>query len=168
MDLGRLTYRRFLELFRHTVGLLGRVISLSQGLYLHRTAQHRKTWTNIHALSGIRTQEPTGQDPHLRPHGRCDRQEYDHTDIKLLRLHSTNSPTHIKLHYIINIYLSVSLVLLPEIFINQLFSVSNRDFSFQAKKSRMLVERLNSRYLDDASKQEVIKRFVITLFPTRK
>jgi hypothetical protein len=28
-DLGRLTYRRFLELFRHMVGLLGRVISPS-------------------------------------------------------------------------------------------------------------------------------------------
>jgi hypothetical protein len=35
------------------VGLLGRVISSTQGLYLHRTAQHRKTRTNIHALSGI-------------------------------------------------------------------------------------------------------------------
>jgi hypothetical protein len=54
-DLGRLTYRRFLELVRHMVGLLGRVISPSQGLYLHRTTQHRKTRTNIHALSGIRT-----------------------------------------------------------------------------------------------------------------
>jgi hypothetical protein len=41
-NLGRLTSRRFLELFRHKVGLLGRVISPSQGLYLHRTTQHRK------------------------------------------------------------------------------------------------------------------------------
>jgi hypothetical protein len=40
LDLGRLTYRRFLKLFRHTVGLLGRVISPSQGLYLHRTTRH--------------------------------------------------------------------------------------------------------------------------------
>jgi hypothetical protein len=60
-DLGRLTYRRFLELFRHMVGLLGRVISPSQGLYLHRTTQHRKTRTNIHALSGIRTHDPSNQ-----------------------------------------------------------------------------------------------------------
>jgi hypothetical protein len=60
-DLGRLTYRRFLELFRQTVGLLGRVISPSQGLYLHRTTQHRKTRTNIHALSGIRTHDPSKQ-----------------------------------------------------------------------------------------------------------
>jgi hypothetical protein len=58
-DLGRLTYMRFLELFRHTVGLLGRVISPSQGLYLHRTTQHRKTRTNIHALSGIQTHDPS-------------------------------------------------------------------------------------------------------------
>jgi hypothetical protein len=60
-DLGRLTYRQFLELFRHMVGLLGRVMSPSQGLYLHRTTQHRKTRTNIHALSGIRTHDPSNQ-----------------------------------------------------------------------------------------------------------
>jgi hypothetical protein len=60
-DLGRLTYRRFLELFRHMVRLLGRVISPSQGLYLHRTTQHRKTRTKIHALSGIRTHDPSNQ-----------------------------------------------------------------------------------------------------------
>jgi hypothetical protein len=60
-DLCRLTYRRFLELFRHMLGLLGWVISPSQGLYLHRTIQHRKTRTNIHALSGIRTHDPSNQ-----------------------------------------------------------------------------------------------------------
>jgi hypothetical protein len=60
-DLCRLTCRRFLELFRHMVGLLGRVISPSQGLYLHRTTHHRKTRTNIHALSGIRTHDPSNQ-----------------------------------------------------------------------------------------------------------
>jgi hypothetical protein len=60
-DLGRLTYRRFLELFRHMVWLLGRVISPSQGLYLHRTTQHRKTRTDIHALSRIRTHDPSNQ-----------------------------------------------------------------------------------------------------------
>jgi hypothetical protein len=59
-DLGRLTYR-FLDLFRHMVGRLGRVISPSQGLYLHRARQHRKTWANIHALSGIRTHDPSNQ-----------------------------------------------------------------------------------------------------------
>jgi hypothetical protein len=61
LDPARLTYRRFLELFRHMVGLLGRVISPSQGLYLHRTTQHRKTQTNIHALSGSRTHDPSNQ-----------------------------------------------------------------------------------------------------------
>jgi hypothetical protein len=43
------------------VGLLGRVISPLQGLYLHRTTHHRKTRTNIHALSGIRTHDPRNQ-----------------------------------------------------------------------------------------------------------
>jgi hypothetical protein len=60
-DPGRLTYRRFLELFSLTVGLLGRVISRSQSLYLHRTTQHRKMRTNIHTLSGIRTHDPSNQ-----------------------------------------------------------------------------------------------------------
>jgi hypothetical protein len=57
----RLTYRWFLELFRHMLGLLGRVISPSQGLHLHRTTQHRKTRINIHALSGIRTYDLSNQ-----------------------------------------------------------------------------------------------------------
>jgi hypothetical protein len=61
LDPGRLTYRRFLELFRHVVVLLGRVISPSQDLYLHRTKQHRKTRANIHTLSGIRTHDPSNQ-----------------------------------------------------------------------------------------------------------
>jgi hypothetical protein len=49
--------------FLKTVGLLGRVISPSQGLYLN-TGQHRhriKAYThtpNIHALSGIQTHYP--------------------------------------------------------------------------------------------------------------
>jgi hypothetical protein len=60
-DLGRVTYKWFLELFRHTVGLLGRVIIPSQGLYLHRTTLHRKMRTNIHALIGIRTHDPSNQ-----------------------------------------------------------------------------------------------------------
>jgi hypothetical protein len=51
----------FLNYFRHMVGLLGRVISPSHGLYLHRTTQHRKTRTNIHASSGIRTHDLSNQ-----------------------------------------------------------------------------------------------------------
>jgi hypothetical protein len=44
-----------------TVGLLGRVISSSQGLYLN-TGQHKhriNAQTDIHALSGIRTHDPS-------------------------------------------------------------------------------------------------------------
>jgi hypothetical protein len=48
--------------FTQTVGLLGRVISPSQGRYLN-TGQHthnkRIQTPNIHALSGIRTHEPS-------------------------------------------------------------------------------------------------------------
>jgi hypothetical protein len=58
-DLGYLTYGRILKLFRHLVRLLGWVISPSQGLYLHRTTQHRKMRTNIHVLSGIQTHDPS-------------------------------------------------------------------------------------------------------------
>jgi hypothetical protein len=55
------SHMRFIELFRQMVGLPGRVISPSQGLYLHRTTQHRKTRTDIHVLSGIRTHDPSNQ-----------------------------------------------------------------------------------------------------------
>jgi hypothetical protein len=64
MDL-RLLFSLFPNLFWHMVGLLGWVISLSQGLYLHRTPQHRTTRTNIHVLSGIRTCDPVYE--RLRP-----------------------------------------------------------------------------------------------------
>jgi hypothetical protein len=50
-----------MNLFRHMVGLLGRVISPSQGLCLHRTTQHRKTRTNIYDLRNIRTHNPSIQ-----------------------------------------------------------------------------------------------------------
>jgi hypothetical protein len=43
------------------VGLLGRVISPSQGLYLHRTTHDRKTRTNIHAFSGIQPHDPSSK-----------------------------------------------------------------------------------------------------------
>jgi hypothetical protein len=47
--------------FKHLAGLLGRVVSPSQSLCLHRTVQHRKTKTYIHALSGIRTRDSSIQ-----------------------------------------------------------------------------------------------------------
>jgi hypothetical protein len=71
------SHMRILELFRHMVGLLGRVIRPSQGLYLHRTTQHRKTRDKHPCLerdSNPRSQQTTGQDLRLRPHGHCDRQ----------------------------------------------------------------------------------------------
>jgi hypothetical protein len=66
----------FLNYIRHMAGLLGRVISPSQGLYLHRTTQHRKTRDKHLCLerdSNPLSQQPTGQGPRLRPHGHCDR-----------------------------------------------------------------------------------------------
>jgi hypothetical protein len=51
---------QFLGSIRHLIGLLGGGggISPAQGLYLHRTTQHRTTQTNIHAPSRIRTYDP--------------------------------------------------------------------------------------------------------------
>jgi hypothetical protein len=51
----------FIFFFTQTVGLLGRVISPSQGHYLH-TGQHKHridVYTDIHALTGIRTHDPS-------------------------------------------------------------------------------------------------------------
>jgi hypothetical protein len=66
----------FLSYLRHTAGLLGRVISPSQGLYLHRTPQQKDAdkHTYFKRDSNPRSQQPTGQDPCFRPHGHCDRQ----------------------------------------------------------------------------------------------
>jgi hypothetical protein len=62
-----------------SVGLLGRVISPSQGRYLH-TGLHKSrknAHTDIHALNGIRTHDPSfrasGDSSVLRPWGHCDR-----------------------------------------------------------------------------------------------
>jgi hypothetical protein len=45
----------------HFVGLLRRGISPTKGLYLYRITERRKTRRNIHALSGIRTHDPSNQ-----------------------------------------------------------------------------------------------------------
>jgi hypothetical protein len=73
---------QFRNHFSQTVGILGRVISQSQGLYLN-TEQHKHgmnayTHTpNIHVSSGIRTHDPrvrANKDSScLRPRGYCDR-----------------------------------------------------------------------------------------------
>jgi hypothetical protein len=64
--------------FGHLVGLLGRGISPTQGLYLHRTTQYRKSRTHVHAPSRIRTCDPNVQAAEdstcRRPHGHWDRQ----------------------------------------------------------------------------------------------
>jgi hypothetical protein len=46
-----------MNLFGQLVGLIERGISPTQGLYLCRTTQHRKTWIYIHDPSGIRTRD---------------------------------------------------------------------------------------------------------------
>jgi hypothetical protein len=61
-----------------SVGILGREISQSQGLYLYTEQhKHRITHTDIHALNGIRTHDPSvraSEDTScLRPRGHCDR-----------------------------------------------------------------------------------------------
>jgi len=59
------------------VGLLRLGISPSQGQYLHRTAQNRKTRTHIHASSGIGTHytsvRAVEERTCLRPRGHWDR-----------------------------------------------------------------------------------------------
>jgi hypothetical protein len=55
--LAALHMRGFLSFLKHLVGLLGRAIGPSQGLYLHKTAQYRQTRSNICVFSGIRTHD---------------------------------------------------------------------------------------------------------------
>jgi hypothetical protein len=70
----------FVIFFTQSVGLLRRVISPSQGRYIH-TGQHEhriKAHTDIHALMGIRTHDPSVRASEdstcLRPRGHWDRQ----------------------------------------------------------------------------------------------
>jgi hypothetical protein len=51
--------RDFGTVFRQSVGFLGRGIGLSRGLYLHGTAQHRKTRRKVRASSGFGTHDPS-------------------------------------------------------------------------------------------------------------
>jgi hypothetical protein len=110
---------RFLELFRHMVGLLGRVFSPSQGLYLHRTTQHRKT-RDIHPClerdSNPRSQQPTGQDPRLRPHGHCDRQQLNIVTFKFILF------TVLAIRSVpVNVYSRCSLLEIPATIFLQIF-----------------------------------------------
>jgi hypothetical protein len=87
------------NLFTQTLGLLGRVISPSQGHYLH-TGQHRhriNAYTDIRASSGIRTHDPSVRanedSSRLRPRGHCDRLFDLHTylNFKWKRCHITRA-----------------------------------------------------------------------------
>lgn len=51
----------------HLVGLFGRLISRSQGLYLHNTTQH--TYTHTDRDSNPFSKYPSGKDLRVRPHG---------------------------------------------------------------------------------------------------
>jgi hypothetical protein len=70
--------------FTQTVGLLGRVISPSQGLYLNKGQhKHRITLTtDIYTLRGIRTHDSSVQAREdsscLRPRGHCARRRISH------------------------------------------------------------------------------------------
>jgi hypothetical protein len=70
------TFKIFLT---QTVGLLGRVISPSQGRYQHRGQHKHRTnaHTDTHALYGIRTHVPSARESEdsscPRPRGHCDR-----------------------------------------------------------------------------------------------
>jgi hypothetical protein len=56
----RTTFWKY-ESFRQLVGLFGLGISPTHGFYLHRTAQHRKTKTKFHALSGFQSHDLSDQ-----------------------------------------------------------------------------------------------------------
>jgi hypothetical protein len=82
-----LAYSSFVIFFTQTVGLLGRAISPSQGRYLH-TGQHKhriNAHTDIHALSGIRTHDPSVRESKhissLRLLGHRDRRLYNNTRL---------------------------------------------------------------------------------------
>jgi hypothetical protein len=83
---------QFLGSIRHLVGLLGGGISPAQGLSLHRTTQHRKTQTNIHVPSRIRTCDPNFRAAEdstcLRPLGHWDRHSMIIVSIKYISCRS--------------------------------------------------------------------------------
>jgi hypothetical protein len=63
----RIYFLKLMNPFGQSIGLLGGGIGPTQGLYLHRTTQHRKTRTHIHASSGIRTHNPSFRAVEDRP-----------------------------------------------------------------------------------------------------
>jgi hypothetical protein len=85
--LGSGLFFSFVIFFTQTIGLLERGISPLQGRYLH-TGQHKhriNAHTDIHALSGNRTHDPSvraSEDSScLRPPGHCDEHIYIYPSI---------------------------------------------------------------------------------------
>jgi hypothetical protein len=66
----------FVILFTQSVGLLGRVMSPSQGRYLHAGQHKINAYTDIRAFSGIRTYDPSARasddSSYLRQRAHCD------------------------------------------------------------------------------------------------
>jgi hypothetical protein len=62
----RINFWNYESFWDMLAGHLWQGICPSQGLYLYRTTQQRKTLTYIHASSGIRTHDPCSSNP--RPH----------------------------------------------------------------------------------------------------
>jgi hypothetical protein len=116
----------FVIFFTQTVGLLGRVISPSQGRYIH-TGQHRhriNADTNIRALSGIRIHDPSVLASEgsscLRPRGHSDRWWMDllttythHSELQVITFLLLNSLqitiAHAKLFPVFYVFNSSSL-----------------------------------------------------------
>jgi hypothetical protein len=82
------------------VGLFGRMIGPMQGLYLHRTTQHRKTRTYIHASSGIRSHDPSVRAAEdstcLRARGHWDRLKMYFRTIILICVQLGSSATNLQ------------------------------------------------------------------------
>jgi hypothetical protein len=107
------SFIQFVILFTQTVELLGRVISPSQGRYLH-TGQHKhriNAHTDIRAFSGIRTHDPSirvSKDSScLRPRGHCDRLIYVYIYVYIFQFLATFSSeivTGLYLRYISSWY----------------------------------------------------------------
>jgi hypothetical protein len=74
-DLGRLTYRRFLELFRYgmTPWTSDQPVARPLPTQDNATQKDADKHPCVERDSNPRSRQPTGQDPRLRPHGHCDR-----------------------------------------------------------------------------------------------
>jgi hypothetical protein len=118
--LGPRSLLQFCNNFLQTVGLLGRVISPSQGLYLN-TGQHKhriNAYADIHVLSEIRTHDPSVRASKdstcLRPCGYRDRQKSPTYCTVLAVLVEHNRLSHAIVHtfFIPDFIVGITIVLL--------------------------------------------------------